>query len=673
MIVEMRKLNLAAMDYDRDKILNALQRTSAVEVKTHSPLEDALPVPVDGEEIRARQSAAESALAILSSAAENYNKEHKIKTDALKDGFEVSYSRFMAAGEEREKNEKLISRICELTDEKNALRAELARVERAAETAKPYAAVGVNFSCFSDTAHTCMRLGSIPLSAKEGFFFELGALACAQGYASGDCFVLAVAFHKSAKEETEALLNKYGFAPCPYSFDKTGREYCAELKAEGLRLSDALVQNGAAMSALTVQVRDLKVYCDYLAYEAEKCDLGGEMLGTERTFLLEAYVPAGAEERVTEALSETSSAVYLEFSDVPEDEEPPTLLQNNPVVENFEAITNMYSPPKAREFDPNAVMSFFYSIFLGFIMADIGYGILMILGGGFLWYKLRARGGTMKSLGGVFAIGGLFAILWGVLFNSFFGVAILPADAPFLLPVAYDLKSSSYDNWSLLGISIPAVLVLALLVGIVQLMAGYVCKAAQCWRRGKVLDGILDGMIWAVFSLGVLLAVLGLVEDFGLSDLALIGGITAGATLLVAVLTAGRKEKFLGKFTKGFGALYGIINYCSDILSYARLYGLMLSGAVIAQIVSQYAVGFIGSGNALFILLGVVLMVVGHGFNLAIGLLGAYIHDARLQYVEFYGKFYEGEGELFVPLGSAHKYVWIAPEKPTKEKKGQAA
>ena len=101
--------------------------------------------------------------------------------------------------------------------------------------------------------------------------------------------------------------------------------------------------------------------------------------------------------------------------------------------------------------------------------------------------------------------------------------------------------------------------------------------------------------------------------------------------------------------------------------------GVMLSGAVIAQIVSQYAVGFIGSGNALFILLGVVLMVVGHGFNLAIGLLGAYIHDARLQYVEFYGKFYEGEGELFVPLGSAHKYVWIAPEKPTKEKKGQAA
>ena len=106
-------------------------------------------------------------------------------------------------------------------------------------------------------------------------------------------------------------------------------------------------------------------------------------------------------------------------------------------------------------------------------------------------------------------------------------------------------------------------------------------------------------------------------------------------------------------------AAYGVINYASDILSYARLYGLMLSGAVIAQIVSTYGVQFITGGNAAFIILGVLLMVVGHGFNLAIGLLGAYIHDARLQYVEFYGRFYEGEGELFKPLGSNQKFIYI--------------
>ena len=166
--------------------------------------------------------------------------------------------------------------------------------------------------------------------------------------------------------------------------------------------------------------------------------------------------------------------------------------------------------------------------------------------------------------------------------------------------------------------------------------------------------------------MGVGLAIVGLVDEAQMPLLAYTGGIIAGVSLLVAILTAGRKEKFLGKFTKGFGAAYGIINYASDVLSYARLYGLMLSGAVIAQIVSQYSVDFILGGNPVFILLGVVLMVVGHLFNLAIGLLGAYIHDARLQYVEFYGRFYEGEGELFTPLGSTHKYIYLPLKAETK-------
>ena len=209
-----------------------------------------------------------------------------------------------------------------------------------------------------------------------------------------------------------------------------------------------------------------------------------------------------------------------------------------------------------------------------------------------------------------------------------------------------------------MGIKIPAVLIISLLLGMVQLCAGYLCKAVQCWRRNHIADGIFDGLVWSVFTVGVALAVVGLVDQFKAPKLiTYIGGITAGASLLCAMLTAGRKEKLLGKFTKGFGAAYGVINFASDILSYARLYGLMLSGAVIAQIVSRYEIDFITGGNAMLIILGAVLMIVGHGFNLAIGLLGAYIHDARLQYVEFYGRFFEGEGELFSPLGSDFKYV----------------
>ena len=260
----------------------------------------------------------------------------------------------------------------------------------------------------------------------------------------------------------------------------------------------------------------------------------------------------------------------------------------------------------------------------------------------------------MSRLAAVFAVGGVFAVLWGALFNSFFGFQILPVT---LMP------DPQKDQWSLLGISVPSVLLISLEIGIVQLFAGYMCRAVQEWRRGNVMDGIFDGVIWAIFSIGVGLAIVGFIDQANVPVFGTIGGIIAGVSLLIAILTAGRHEKFFGKFTKGFGAAYGVINYASDILSYARLYGLMLSGAVIAQIVSTYGGQFVTSGNIGLIALGVVLFIVGHGFNLVMNLLGAYIHDARLQYVEFYGRFFEGEGELFVPLGSSKRYITLTGDK----------
>jgi V/A-type H+-transporting ATPase subunit I len=357
------------------------------------------------------------------------------------------------------------------------------------------------------------------------------------------------------------------------------------------------------------------------------------------------------EEQVGAAISEVSGAVYYEFSQPSKDEMPPTLMRNKPLVNSFETITNMYSPPNARELDPTIIMSIFYSLFLGFIMADIGYGLLMLLGGGAIWLKTRNRPTGITGIAGVFAVGGIFAIIWGFLFNSLFGIQISGMNT--IMPDAQK------DMWSLAGIHVPAVLVISMVIGTVQLCAGYICRAIQCWRRGQIIDGLCDGVTWAVFSVGAALAIVGFVEEANLSILATVGGILAAVGLVAAILTAGRKEKFFGKFTKGFGAAYGVINYASDILSYARLYGLMLSGAVIAQIVSQYGVQFILSGNVAFAILGVLLMLVGHAFNLAMSLLGAYIHDARLQYVEFYGRFYEGEGQLFAPLGSKHKYVYV--------------
>ena len=660
----MKKLNLVGMAYEKDAVLNALQRTGAVEVKLHREEEHSAPLPPADSTLSAYHASLEDALERLTQAVNAYGKEHKGTARPEKDGFEVSYEEFMAAANDRARMDGLIARVNALTDQKAEKRALLQKTERTLRAAAVYRTVEEPLSSYRGTAHTRVFFGTLPFNAWENIRENLPALAEGKELAREDDEVLVLlVFHKSCSEEGEALLSGTGFAPCPFEGEETGSALYARLKGECEELAkelDALEQETAELGGET---RALKIYCDYIGYEAEKAALDEKLRGTERTFLLEAFVPEDAEELVRRELS-SAGTVYLEFSEPAEDEEVPTLCKNNAVITDFESLTNTYSVPNAREMDPNTVMAVFYSLFMGFIMADIGYGLLMMLGGGWLKYKNRGRKGGLGALAGVFAIGGIFAVIWGFLFNSLFGIT---------LPIPTLLPNAQSDMWTFAGIGIPAVLVIAMLLGIVQLLAGYVCKAVQCWRRGEVLDGILDGVVWAVFSLGAGLAIAGLVEEWNIPILVTVGGITAGVTLVIAMIAAGRHEKFFGKLSKGFGTLYGIINYMSDILSYARLYGLMLSGAVIAQIVSQYAVGFITGGGVLAVL-GVLLMLVGHVFNLAIGLLGAYIHDARLQYVEFYGRFYEGEGELFVPLGSKHEHVFVKPYAAEKrESKSGAA
>ncbi len=656
MIAEIKKLNMAALLYDRDKLLNVLQKTNAVEIKERAQTEECS-AGGSGEELSSYLTSLEAALEILVSAAENAAKDTN-GAAPVKDGFAVSYEEFSSAGSKKEEMDKLVCRINSLTDKKNDAAAEQLRISRLIASIKPYKNLRLPFNAYADTLHTKTRLGLFSAPAWDNLEKILGEnpLVAYSYEAVEEGVVAAITAHKSVFSDVESLLSEAGFTACPHNFESSGEDRFSLLNAQlaAAREEQALAERD--ISALSDSVRDLKIYCDYVGFSLEKARAAEKMLGMERTFFLEAFVPAESESAVREALESSGCAIWFEFSKPDENEEIPTLLKNNPVVSNFEAITNMYSPPNAREFDPNTVMAFFYSLFLGFIMGDVGYGLLMLIGGGALWYKSR-KGSGLKSLSGVFAVGGIFTIIWGFLFNSLFGMQILPHT---VMPSAFDMSNNTFDNYTFIGMQIPAVLVIAMMLGISQLMVGYLCRAYGEWRNGNVLDGIFDGLIWAIFSAGVIIAVSGLVEEFNLpSAFPAVGGIMAGASLLCAALTAGRKEKLVGKFTKGFGAVYGVINYVSDILSYARLYGLMLSGAIIAQIVSKYSIQFITGGNFALIILGVVLMLVGHAFNLAIGLLGAYIHDARLQYVEFYGRFYTGEGELFTPLGSQHRHIYI--------------
>ena len=657
-IAKMKKLRLVGMSYEKDTILNALHKTNAAEIKCQEETDQTTSFEVCVEGLSSRIASVEAALTALITERERFEKERGLRSEAEPESFDVSYTEFVSVQTRREEAEGVIAEISRLTDRRNVLRGELQKAQRELATARFYAALELPFSYYKDSAHTHTRIGLIAMQAKTQLYAELDKIElCAyEEIFAGEQIALLISCHKEAASAVNGLLSTCGFSDCPFSGDYSGRQN-AEQKASVVEdVSSEIAQMEEGIYALREHTRLLKVYYDYLSFEAEKERVGEKLRRTQTTLTLEAYVPEMAVELVSTALSETSSAIYFAFSDPTEEDEPPTLMQNNPVVECFEGITNTFAPPNYREFDPNLIMGIFYSIFMGFIIADAGYGLTMLLGGGILWWRGLKRPNGTSRLAGAFALGGIFAIVWGLLFNSLFG-----------FPVFHQafMPNASEDSWLLAGVKVPAVLVICMELGVVHLMAGYVCKAVQEWRRGNFWDGVFDGIVWALFSVGVALAIVGFVEQANLPSLVTVGGILAGGSLLLAMLTAGRHVKGFGKITKGFGAAYGVINYASDILSYARLYGLMLSGAVVAQIIADACNGFFASGNVALIILAVVLLVVGNGFNLVMNLLGAYIHDARLQYVEFYGKFFEGEGELFRPLGSENRYVYVVRDEQT--------
>lgn len=250
-------------------------------------------------------------------------------------------------------------------------------MEREIAAAAAYSRLGVPFSAFSGTAHTSARLGKIPLSRREKLTETLSGIPLVDfgTETEGEDCLLWAFFHKSAAGEAEgALAAGQILRHALFKGGDYGEGILRSLLAKKRDVERDIQANEYAMYELNDRIRPLKVYCDYLGFQLEKAELAEKLRVTERTFLLEAYVPAGAEEAVRKAVLSVTEAAYFGFSDPAPDETPPTLLKNNSVVCQFRADHQQYSVPNVREFDPNAVMAFFYSLFMGSSSATWGTG-----------------------------------------------------------------------------------------------------------------------------------------------------------------------------------------------------------------------------------------------------------------------------------------------------------
>jgi len=318
----------------------------------------------------------------------------------------------------------------------------------------------------------------------------------------------------------------------------------------------------------------------------------------------------------------------LTLEDPSEEEEIPVLLDNPAIVKPVEMITEQYSLPNPRSLDPNRVMAPFFIMFFGMMVSDAAYGIILSALTAYALYKFKPTGGA-KQLFQLLCLGGLATLFWGALFGGWVG-GLIPIKPIWFNPTDEPLK----------------MLLFCLAVGVVHLYVGMGLQAYKSIKAGNIKDAIYDQGFWYLFLTGLML--LAVAPSVG-KYMAIIGAIGL-------VLTQGRDNKnIIKRLLSGILSLYNVTSFLGDVLSYSRLLALGLATGVIGTVINEMSLML--SGNIIGIIFMIIFMVVGHTFNIAINVLGAYVHSSRLQYVEFFGKFFEGDGKPYAPFSIKTKYI----------------
>ena len=457
---------------------------------------------------------------------------------------------------------------------------------------------------------------------------------------------------RSDAPRVSEILTSYGFVRAVFrEQDKTAKECLKELQNRAQSLREEKEDLQKRLWELGEQLEQVEILYDLTETDLTATIQKQKMLSTERTVFLSGWVPEDMSDKVSDALERFACA--YEMRDPTAEENPPILLKNNGFAENFEWVLGMYSYPMYGKFDPTFIMSIFYFIIFGIMFADAGYGLILILAcfGGI---KLLRPSKNMERFLKMFGYCGISCVIFGVLFGAYFGD----------LPIAFmknmlGMTEAELPNLALLGSSSANLAILfdplqnpmgfllvSLGIGAVHLIAGMAVKFVLLCKEGQVWDAIFDiGAYWLLF---VGLALLFLLPAVGT-------WVTIGAVAVI-VLTHGRSEKnLLMKLLKGLLGIYDLINYVSDLLSYSRILALGLAAGVIAQVVN--ILGTMGGFSVVGFITLVLAFIVGHLLNIAINVLGTFVHTSRLQYIEFFNKFYEDGGVVFEPALPSEKYT----------------
>lgn len=637
-IVHMKKLRLMVVRRQKDELLRDLMLLGCVQISEP----DALLADTEAAAVLRQESGnvteVRSELTRLTAALKLLDKYAPVKSKLLSSRPEVTEADFLDDGAYRQE----LDAVAQLEDLEAAVRrynGEEAKLRGNIEALRPWQTLDLPLD-LGETVRTRISLGMLPAAV------DLAEAAKALADAAPESQLYEISSDKEQhyvlliclKEElTEAItaLRASGFTLANLSGTPgTAKQNIEDAQQQIADIIRKREQAETDIAAFAPHRDAFKLCIDRASVKLGRAEAEERLVGTESVVCMRGWLTAPEEDKLTAVLAKYDCA--WDLADPTEDEYPevPVKLKNNKFTEPLNMVTNMYSLPAYGTVDPNPLMAPFFILFYGIMMADMGYGLLMMIASVIISKKYRPKG-TSGELFSLLGLCGISTFIMGALTGGFFGdfltqlVAIVSPGTVFALPKLFD----PLDDLTM-------ILIGSMALGMVQIVTGMAISLIEKCKRKKFLDAFFEEITWWIVFIGIALLALGkgaAVLYVGCA-LVLLGPIVQG--------------KGWGKLTGVFGSLYNhVTGYFGDILSYTRLMALMLAGSVIAQVFNMLAAM---PGNVIAF---IIISMLGNAMNFGLNLLGCYVHDLRLQCLEFFNKFYVDGGKPFRPMTLDTEYV----------------
>lgn len=647
-IIEMKRLRLIGLRPDRERLLRMFQTLGCVEISEPAidltaPEWETLTRPEDGGLARAKEQSTllNSALAVLDQYAPagdgRFARRPELREAELFD--DGAYTQGLETAGAVTAGERTLA----------AFAAERGRLTGQKASLEPWLPLDVPLDLKGDGAVSYL-FGAVP--AQTDLAEAENAVAQATGLAElipagsdreRQYFLLVC--HAAVEADCAEAIRPFGFSQMG-AWDWVGTA-ADNMRRIDNRLAelDKDIEKGKARIASFAPQRELLRRCaDRAAQEIARERARDRLLDTEAVFLLEGWVPAESETALAQTLDGFTCAWETEAPAEADYPQVPVKLKNNIFSRSMNVVTEMYSLPVYGGVDPNPLMAPFFILFFGIMMADMAYGVIMAAVSLFVLRKLSPQGGTRSFMELVFWCG-VSTFVLGAMIGSFFGdfipqlARLINPDSTLALPALFTPLDDTV-----------AIMLGSLMLGLIQIVTGMAVSVIGKIRAGNFPDALFDEITWWIILGGIALAVFGVGTVAGVPVVLVIG-------CLMLAFGGTRKARGLGKAFALVGLVYnGVTGFFSDILSYVRLMAIMLASSVVAQVFNTLGSVF---GN---VVMFVIVSMIGNALNLALGLLGCYVHDLRLQCLEFFGRFYKEGGRPYQPLSIRTKYVDVIKE-----------